>query len=273
MEELNMTWLDQEMRIGLREAGAFAKREFEQFSFSQVQFKGENDPFTFVDVTVENMLKAACAKLIPGSGFITEEASNKASKNGYAWIIDPIDGTTNFTHGVPHFCISVALAKNDELLLGYIYHPIYGDLFHAEKGKGATLNDQPIVVSKQQDLEVGLIATGFPYANHPWRDKYVDLVMDVKDNANGLRRMGSAALDLAYVACGRYEAYFEYKIHAWDIAAGALILQEAGGKVTSFEGSSDFLHANNIVASNGAIHEPLLQLIRQSSLRDVVKNV
>lgn len=265
-KSIDTTWLDQELQRGIRDAGAFAVKEFKQFTFNQVEFKGENDPFTFVDVTVENMLCDLCARLIPGSGFITEESDDQQSNNEYVWIIDPIDGTTNFTHGVPHFSISLALQKAGELILGYVYEPVHQEMFQAEKGKGATLNGERISVSEIPSLQSSLVTTGFPYANHPWRKTYMELIMQVMDKANGIRRLGSAALDLAYVASGRLEVYFEYKINPYDIAAGALIVQEAGGLVTDFLGDQDFLFKQKIVATNGNVHEELMDIILKSGL-------
>ncbi|MEM7372657.1 MAG: inositol monophosphatase family protein [Bacteroidota bacterium] len=274
-KSIDLDHLDQELQQSIRKAGEFAVKEFRRFSFNQVEFKAENDPFTFVDVSVENMLTEACSRLIPGSGFITEESDDQVSQNEYVWIIDPIDGTTNFTHGVPHFSISLALQKDQKLILGYVYEPVHQEMFRAEKGKGASLNGEPISVSEISSIQSSLIATGFPYANHPWRKEYVSLIMQVMDKANGLRRMGSAALDLAYVACGRYEAYFEYKINPYDVAAGALLVLEAGGMVTDFTGDQDFLFKRKIVSTNGRIQEQLMALIQESDLgrHDVVGNV
>ena len=245
----------------IRDTGVFIAQEFHRFSYDQVEYKAENDPFTFVDVQAEERLRTGCEALLPGSGFINEEAADRPSQNGYFWIIDPIDGTSNFTHGVPHFCISLALAYQGEVQLGYIYEPIHQDLFRAEKGKGASLNGASIRVSEKTEIGTGLVGTGFPYANHPWRQTYLEIVMEIMDQAHGLRRMGSAALDLAYVACGRYEAFFEYDLKPWDVAAGSLLVQEAGGSISDFGGGDNFLHGRQIVASNGKVHPAILTTI------------
>lgn len=266
MKHPDIAPLDLALRSLLVETGTFAREEFERFSFSDVVYKGENNPFTYVDVSCENMLREGCAKLIPGSGFVNEEGDDIPSQNGYTWIIDPIDGTANFTHGVPHFCISLALQDPGGMWLGYIYAPVRGDLFHAVREGGAFLNDKAIRVSEQAQLSTSLIATGFPYDDMGFRDKYFLLLNEVMDQSQGMRRMGSAALDLAYVAAGRFEAFFEYNLNAWDVAAGALILQEAGGQVSDFEGGDNYLFGQQIVASNGKIHQDILQILQGHNL-------
>lgn len=266
MKHPDLSTLDPALRKLLAKTAAFAKREFEQFSFSDVVYKGENNPFTYVDVTAENMLRDGCAALLPGSGFVNEEGDDIPSENGFTWIIDPIDGTANFTHGVPHYCISLALQDPEGMWLGYIYAPENGDLFHAVRGQGAYLGSKRIQVSEQAQLTTSLIATGFPYDSMGFRERYLILLNEVMERSQGMRRMGSAALDLAYVAAGRFEAFFEYNLNAWDVAAGALILQEAGGQVSDFGGGDDFLFGKQILASNGKIHADLLEIIQRHKL-------
>ncbi|MEO1450175.1 MAG: inositol monophosphatase family protein [Bacteroidota bacterium] len=266
MNHPDLDTLDASLRELLHKTGAFARREFERFSFSDVVYKGENNPFTYVDVTAENMLRDGCAALIPGSGFVNEEGEDIPSQNGFTWIIDPIDGTANFTHGVPHYCISLALQDPEGMWLGYIYAPESGDLFHAVRGGGAFLQGKPIQVSEQAQMPTSLIATGFPYDDMGFRDRYLVLLNEVMQKSQGMRRMGSAALDLAYVASGRFEAFFEYNLNAWDVAAGALILQEAGGQVSDFNGGEDYLFGKQILATNGKIHTDLLEILQRHDL-------
>lgn len=245
----------------IRRTGQFAREEFHRFSFDKVQYKRKKDLFSYVDVSAEKMLKEGCSRILPGSGFINEESEDQASENGYTWIIDPIDGTTNFTHGVPHFSISVALNYEADTILGYVYSPVQEEMFYAVKGAGATLNGQPIQVSQRSVLGEALVGTGFPYLTKAERDAYLQMVIKIMDTAHGIRRIGSAALDLAYVAAGRFEAFLEYGLNPYDIAAGALLVQEAGGKVGNFTGKDDYLYARQILATNGLIHEELLALI------------
>ena len=251
--------LERETRKLVSRAGAFVKKEFETFSFNEVSYKGKNDPFSYVDVTAEEMVREGGAALLPGSGFINEEAENIPSQNGYEWIIDPLDGTVNFIHGVPHFCVSVALAYEREVLMGHVLGVMADEMFHAIKGEGAFLNQNRIDTSNQTELPRSLMVTGFPYSQKEWLDPYLQFIGYMIKECHGLRRLGAAALDLAYVAAGRVEGFFEFGLNPWDVAAGALIIQEAGGKVTDFQGKSDFLFGSQILGTNGKIHDQVLE--------------
>ncbi|MCL4128429.1 UNVERIFIED_CONTAM: hypothetical protein GTU68_024494 [Idotea baltica] len=265
METLKLGPLDQAIQQLIRQAGIFAKREFEQFSFSEVKYKAENDPFTYVDVKTEEMLVEGCKPLIPNAGFINEETGVHVSESDYVWIIDPIDGTSNFTHGIPHFSISLALQYQGNTLLGYVYEPVNGNMFRARKGGGAFLNDKPISVSENSHLNVSLVGLGFPYGNGSWQKDYLRLVESVMKHAQGVRRMGSAALDLAYVACGRFGAFFEFDLKPYDVAAGILIVQEAGGNVSDFKGGDNYIFGRQVLATNGKVHDHLLGVIQEYS--------
>ncbi|MDP5171719.1 MAG: inositol monophosphatase [Bacteroidia bacterium] len=253
--------LDSEIQSVIRTAGDFARQEFEVFNFDTVEYKAENDPFTYVDVRTEELLKEGLSQLIPGAGFTTEEAKSQATKNGWEWIIDPIDGTSNFTHGIPHFSISVGLAYQKKMMAGYVFQPVGEVMYHAQKGQGAWENERPLRISPRADLPYALVATGFPYSDMGWRREWVDLVVNVLDAAHGVRRFGSAALDLANVAAGRLDVFFEFNLKSWDVAAGSLLVQEAGGLVTDFQGGNDYIYGRQIVASNGHLHAPMLALL------------
>lgn len=248
----------------LRKTGTYIANEFQHFDYARVSYKGDHDPFTDVDVTADQMLKTACSHLIPDAGFINEELGQEDIDHDYRWIIDPIDGTVNFMHGVPHFCISLALQYKGETILGFVYQPITQELFKAIKGQGAWLNDRPIRVSQRVEIDHAIIATGFPYGYPSWLDKFMQLVLFIAGNAQGIRRMGSAALDLAFVAAGRMEGFFEYQLKPWDMAAGALLVQEAGGQCTGFYQEDDFLFSGKVVASNGLLHNRMCELIVQA---------
>lgn len=250
----------------LTETGTFVAEEFARFDERQVEYKAENDPFSFVDVEADQRLRAGCAEIIPGSGFINEELANQPGQNEYRWIIDPIDGTSNFTHGVPHFCISLALQRNEETILGYVYQPITQELFRAEKGQGATLNGDPISRSLREELGQALVATGFPYAVEDWVSDYLQSLLGIMQRTHGLRRFGSAALDLAYVAAGRLDVFLEFNLKPWDVAAGSLIVQEAGGQVSDFTGGDRYLFGGEMLATNGHIHQALLDLLADSPM-------
>lgn len=259
----SLTDLDQEIQSVIRAAGRFARTEFDQFSFDAVKYKAENDPFTYVDVKTEEILKAGLEALLPGAGFTTEEAESEPSQNGWDWIIDPIDGTSNFVHGIPHFSISVGLAFQSEVQAGYVFQPVTAEMFHARRGQGAWLGDRPLKISDRSEMPIALVATGFPYADMGWRREWFALVSEVLDAAHGLRRFGSAALDLAAVAAGRLDAYFETSLKPWDVAAGSLIVTESGGTVTDFEGGNHYIYGGQLMASNGHLHPPLLELLHQ----------
>lgn len=238
-------------------------KEAAGFSTDNIEKKGKNDLVSYVDKTAEKMLVEGCRDILPEAGFIAEEGTSNAKGERYNWIIDPVDGTTNFIHGVPVFAISVALQDGDDLIMGVVHELNLDECFYAIKGKGAFLNDSPIHVSKVNDLSESLIATGFPYQNFEKMDEYLEIMKYIMQNTHGLRRLGSAAVDLVYVACGRFEAFFEYNLKPWDIAAGALIVKEAGGKVTDFSNGNKFLFRGDIIAAN-TVHRQMQELVGKS---------
>ena len=201
---------------------------------------------------------------MPEAGFIVEEKSIAEQQADYQWIIDPIDGTTNFVHGVPLFCISIALAFKNEVILGVIYNPMTEELFSAYKDGGAFLNGHPIQVSKAEKLEDSLIATGFPYDDFDREKQYLEILQKLMHQSRGIRRLGSAAIDLAYVADGRFDAFYEYGLNPWDVAAGICIVKEAGGNVCDFKGGDNMLFGEEIIATNGKIDHELIDLIKDS---------
>jgi myo-inositol-1(or 4)-monophosphatase len=221
----------------------------------QVETKGLNDFVTRVDKNSEKMLIDGLEKLVPDAGFIAEENTKSNKGNVHNWIIDPLDGTTNFIHGLPCFCISIALMENDEVVIGVIYELNQKECFYAWKNGGAFLNDKPIQVSTATRLKDSLLATGFPYYDYKWLDEYMNLFKYFMKNTHGVRRLGSAAADLAYVAAGRLEGFYEYSLKAWDVAAGVLIVTEAGGKVSDFEGGNNYIFGQELVCSNALIFE------------------
>jgi myo-inositol-1(or 4)-monophosphatase len=201
--------------------------------------------------------------LIPDAGFIAEEGtSNKIGKE-FNWIIDPLDGTTNFIHGIPAFAVSIALKQNKELVIGVIYEINQDECFYAWKDSKAYLNGKEISVSDKPDLASSLVATGFPYYDFKRQNAYIELFSDVMQKCHGLRRIGAASVDLAYTACGRFEAYFEYNLKPWDIAAGLLILERAGGEYFDFDGGKNALETCDIVATNGKVSAELNSIINK----------
>lgn len=239
----------------------YIRAEGEKFHAGLIEYKGRNNLVSYVDVTAERMLVEGCSRILPGSGFLNEEGGETPSTNGYRWIIDPLDGTTNFMHGVPAFSISVALQKDGETVLGIVHDVMRGEQFTAEKGRGAHLNGAPIRVSPATDLGQCLLATGFPYTSFDRVNDYLAVLKAFMEACHGIRRFGSAALDLAWVACGRFDGFFEYGLNPWDVAAGGLIVQEAGGRVTDFAGSDNFVFGRQIAASNGPVHPQMMAII------------
>lgn len=257
-----MQKLLQDVIVLVKDTGDFIRTESAQFDESKIEYKGKNDLVSYVDKTAEKMLVQGLDNILPGSGFIAEEGTSSKRSDIYNWIIDPLDGTTNFTHGIPVFAISIALMKRGQLVLGVVYEVNRDECFHAIKGQGAFLNHMPIKVSPVKTLEKSLLATGFPYYDFEQMHQYLSIINELMQRTHGLRRMGSAAVDLAYTACGRFEGFFEYNLNAWDVAAGALIVQEAGGMVTDFNTGSDFLFGRQIVAGN-ATQPELLKTIQK----------
>lgn len=244
------------------EVGEYIRAESKVFKTSDVEFKGLNDLVSYVDKQAEEKLVAGCRKIMPEAGFITEEGTDTTRKDEFNWIIDPLDGTTNFTHGLPIYAISLALMQHDKIVLGVIYEINRDECFSAVEGGKAFCNGERIEVSKSDDLGNSLLATGFPYYDFGHMTKYLNILNECMQHTHGLRRLGSAATDLAYVACGRFEGFFEYNLKPWDVAAGIIILQEAGGVVSDFNGGDDFIFGGEIVAA-GPVHQKLLSVIQK----------
>ncbi|AFL83816.1 inositol monophosphatase/fructose-1,6-bisphosphatase family protein [Belliella baltica DSM 15883] len=261
MIDLNQI-LDQTKSIA-KEAGAFIRKERQHFDLKKVEEKGFNDLVSYVDKEAEKIIVNKLSKVLPEAGFITEEGTREEENKTYTWIIDPLDGTTNFIHGIPVFCVSIGLMKDNEIVLGVVYEVNLHECFYALKGHGAFCNDTPIRVSAAPSLSQSLIATGFPYSAFAQIDEYLEIMKVLMQKSHGLRRLGSAAADLCYVACGRMDAYFEYNLNSYDVAAGSLIVQEAGGEVTDFKKGNDFLFGREIIAGNKPVHEGLWKELDQ----------
>lgn len=262
---MNYEKLCQEAIEVVKDAGAFIRKEFEGFDRDIIEEKSANQLVSYVDVTAEKMLVNGLDQLIEDCGFITEENTIEQSKtNKYRWIIDPLDGTTNFIHGLPVFSVSVGLLEKDTLVLGIVYEVSKDECFYAWKGSKAYLNGKEIQVSKAKKLEDSLLATGFPYYEFNGMEGYIESLRYFMKTTRGLRRMGSAAIDLAYTAAGRFEGYFEFGLHAWDCAAGILIVQQAGGKVVDFKGGKDYLFGGEMVACCPGIYKAFFGEIQKN---------
>ena len=246
-----------------KEAGAFIREQRKTFSPDKIEIKGLNDLVSYVAKSAEQIIVAGLQKILPGAGFITEEKTISKTGEQYNWIIDPLDGTTNFIHGLPVYSVSIALQEYDELVLGVVYEINLDECFYACKDTPAYLNGAEIKVSSCPAVGQSLLATGFPYYDFGKQAAYIELFAELMKSCHGLRRLGSAAIDLAYTACGRFEAFYEYNLNAWDVAAGIVILRQAGGEVVNFKGGNEVLNTRELLATNGKITNELLQVIQK----------
>lgn len=243
-----------------RAAGNIIIRQLNHLDTLNIETKVEKDFVSEVDKQAEQEIIKIVRRAYPDHGFIAEESGTQG-ESGTQWIIDPLDGTTNFLHGFPQFAVSIAVQQQGKLEIGVIYDPISQELFVATRGAGATLNNRKIRVSKRTHLQSCLIGTGLPFLSHHDFDSYLPALKQVMQETAGVRRAGAASLDLAYVASGRLDGFWENNLKIWDIAAGVLLIQEAGGIVSDSVGSSDFLKTGNIVCGNPKIQPQLLKLV------------
>jgi myo-inositol-1(or 4)-monophosphatase len=246
-----------------REAGIFLKNKLN--SVHTIDYKGEINLVTEVDKISEEMITSKITTLFPDHDILSEESTHIERGSDFRWIIDPLDGTTNYAHGYPVFCVSIALERLDTIIVGIVYDPMLNEMFVAEKGKGTFLNDREIHVSNTRGIIKSLLATGFPYDIREDRHNNLNYFNEMILKAQAIRRAGSAALDLAYVAAGRFDGFWELKLNPWDIAAGWLLVEEAGGIVTDMGGNNYFLKSPSIVASNGRIHREMMTVFKSTS--------
>jgi len=261
---MNLQGIERDVIEISREVGEFIRIEGESFDRTRIEQKqGFNNLVSYVDKEAERKLVSALQKVLPNAGYITEEGTVEQSKqHEYNWIIDPLDGTTNFLHGLPIYSISIGLTRGDHSILGVVHHIVRNECFHAIEGQPAFCNGDEIHVSRLETLSESLLATGFPYYHSEKQEIYLEIIKAFLEKSHGIRRLGSAAIDLAYVACGRLEGFFEYNLNPWDVAAGAFIVQQAGGKVTDFKGENNFLFGGELCAANGLMHQEMLDLIK-----------
>ncbi len=249
--------------IALR-AGDFLHRELGKVSGLSIEEKSFNQLVSYVDRQAEEMLVEGLRALLPEATFLTEEATVVAEDGEWQWIIDPLDGTTNFLHEVPVFAVSVALKYRQEIVVGIVYEVNRRECFYAWRGGGAWCNDERIRVSKTSELSQSLIATGFPTSNFERLSQYIGALQNLLRHTRGVRRLGAASVDLAYVACGRFDVFFEYSLQPWDVAAGILLVQEAKGRVGDFKGGDDCLFGQEMLACNANLYPIVLPYIQQA---------
>lgn len=247
-------------------AGAAEIVRFFNTDFKITNKEGINNPVTEADHAAEKAIIAVIQSKFPDHFILSEEAGKIIQDSEYKWIIDPIDGTINFAHGIPINCVSIAIEHKGEILMGAVYNPHMNEFYFAEKGKGAVLNDTPIHVSNQPELIKACLVTGFPYTYLDMANGPLEIFERFIRKGIPVRRLGSAAIDLCWVAAGRFDGFYEHKLEAWDSAAGYLIVEEAGGKVTDFTGAKFSPYQHRILASNGKIHDQMLAVINGGSL-------
>ena len=250
-------------RAAAARAGALLRSRYREPH--EITFKGEVDLVTTTDRDAERLIVDTIREAFPTHGITAEESPMQPGTDAHRWYIDPLDGTTNFAHGYPHFAVSIALAREDEMQVGLVYDPVRDETFSAVRGEGARLNGAAIRVSDTGRLEHALLGTGFPYDRRRHAGFYVAFLAEAMRRSQGVRRAGSAALDLCYVACGRLDAFWEWKLRPWDVAAGRLIVEEAGGRASDYAGGPHDLTGQETAASNGALHDALLALLADAS--------
>ncbi len=260
---MNAAMLNTAVRAA-RNAGNLIKRYVDRTDLLKVSQKQPNDFVTEVDKLSEQEIIGTLSEAYPDHAFYAEESGqhNTGDEDRPMWIIDPLDGTTNFIHGIPQFAISIGMQAAGHLQVGVIYDPVHDELFTATRGDGAKLNNRRLRINPDTRLQGSLIATGFPYYQYHYLDHYLAILREVITKTSGVRRPGSAALDLAYTAAGRFDGFWEFNLQAWDIAAGTLLIQEAGGIVTDTDGGHDYLKTGNMLCGPPRVHQELLDIIR-----------
>ena len=251
------------MAAAAHKAARLLNRDFGEVEHLQVSRKGTADFVSEADRRAERTLRNELGKARPRFGFLMEEAgASEGADKDHRWIVDPLDGTTNFLHGLPHFSIAIACEQAREIVAGVVYDPLRDEMFWAEKGAGAYVNDRRIRVAARLRLDEALLATGIPFGDRPNKEEFVEILRPLMERTAGVRRWGVASLDLAYVAAGRFDGFWESGLQPWDIAAGALLVREAGGFVTDYAGSHNVVYGGDVVAANTKLHEALLDVVR-----------
>lgn len=261
---MNYQKISAEIEQLVMQAGAFIRREFGKVSQQSIEEKSANQLVSYVDRKAEEMLVKGLQQILPKATFLTEEATIAAENSDLQWIIDPLDGTTNFLHNLPVFSVSVALREAEQIVVGIVYEVNRDECFQAWRGGGAHLNGDPIQVGSTDTVAQALVGTGFPVDNFSRLVPHLKATSHFIQHSRGVRRMGSAATDLAYVACGRFDAFYEYNLNPWDLAAGALLVEEAGGKISDFSGGDNYVFGKELLATNGKIHDQVLTVINKA---------
>lgn len=261
---MNLESLTNEVISVARAAANFIEQNVGLVNSEQIISKEKNSLVSYVDKTAEKMIVGALSEILPEAGFITEEDTVENSTNDLVWIVDPLDGTTNFLQGIPHFSVSIALRNKEDYLIGVVSDVMHHKIYHAYKGGGAFCDGNPISVSQTERMDQAVFATGFPYVKENRIPTLLNMLDSFLREARGIRRFGSAALDMTYVACGKIDGYYEGTLNIWDIAAGIVLVREAGGRISNFEGKESHPTGTNILASNEHLWVAVREIIQRS---------
>jgi myo-inositol-1(or 4)-monophosphatase len=251
-----------------RNTGHFVKDNVNKLDSDDIQSKSAHDFVTRIDKSSEEKIIKQLSLVLPEAGFIAEESTQLKTADEYNWVVDPIDGTTNFIHGIPCYSISIALMQNGKVISGVVYEINMDECFYSFGEGSSFLNGKIIKVSTAPKLSDSLVATGFPNVNYSFIEEYFNVLKELMFTTHGIRRLGSAAVDLAYVACGRFEAFYEYNLNPWDVAAGAFIVEQAGGKMTDFIGGDNYIFGKELISSNALVHDEIVNIIKKHFKND-----
>ncbi len=259
---MQLSQICQQTIEAVEEVVEFISLESKKFTRQDIEYKTSRSLVSYVDKQAESMLFERLSDILPEAGFLAEEGTEKATQNDWLWIIDPLDGTTNFIHQIPVFAVSVGLVQAGNPVVGVVIEINRNECFYAWQGGGAFLNGSPIKTSDTTELAQAVLATGFPYHEAGKTESYVSILTELLKKARGIRRLGSAATDMCYVAAGRFDGFYEYNLSPWDVAGGAVIVREAGGLISDFSGGDNYLFGNELIAA-GAIHPTLLEVVKR----------
>ncbi|SRR6056297_1541993 len=260
---MNLKNISSQVKELSKQVGNYILEEHDELTSDNIQTKGFHDFVTYVDKNSEKKIVEGLSNILPEAGFLVEEETANENENDYTWIVDPLDGTTNYIHGITPFAISIALSRKGKIIYGMVHELGQQEIFEALENEKPTLNGKTIQVSATENIQESIIATGFPYNDFSILESYLKSLQFFMKNTHGIRRLGSAATDLAYTACGRFEGFYEYSLKPWDVAAGAFIVQQAGGKVSDFKGGDNYIFGQRIVAANDKIFNDFLESIKK----------